>query len=261
MNATNQRDAARARLEQQMAERKSAARRKRRVLTGVAAGAAVVVVGGATAWVIHIATRPVPAECDYQALPAEAVTPTVKDVGKPPAEVPKSGMKTMTLSTNFGDVDIVMDRALAPCTVASFTHLASKNFFNDTKCHRMFPGMLQCGDPSAKGPGYRQTDGTGGPNYVFGTENLPLNKRPAYPAGTVAMARTQDPVSNGSQFFIITQDNENLSPDYTVFGTMSAAGQEIIKKATATGHDGAFEPTPGGGHPKKDIILKSVAVR
>jgi peptidyl-prolyl cis-trans isomerase B (cyclophilin B) len=122
----------------------------------------------------------------------------------------------------------------------------------------MFPGMLQCGDPSAKGKGYRESDGTGGPSYRYANEYLPANERPAYPAGVVALANS-GPDSNGSQFFFIYQDVE-LQPDYTIVGKVDAAGLEVIKKATAKGHDGAFDPQPGGGHPKNDIDIKTLTV-
>src|SRR3712207_5618939 len=163
----------------------------------------------------------------------------------------------MTVDTSFGAVKVTMDLAKVPCTAASFTHLAAQNFFDGSKCHRMLPALLQCGDPSARGKGYRESDGTGGPAYRFANENLPVNQRPAYPAGVVAMANS-GPDTNGSQFFIVFEDIE-LPPDYTVLGTVTT-GLDVVKKATAAGHDGAFEPQPGGGHPKSEIVIKDLTV-
>jgi peptidyl-prolyl cis-trans isomerase B (cyclophilin B) len=121
----------------------------------------------------------------------------------------------------------------------------------------MFPGMLQCGDPTAKGKGYRKTDGTGGPSYRYANENLPTNELPPYPAGVVALANSGAD-TNGSQFFFIYQDVQ-LQPDYTVLGKVTN-GLDNIKKATAAGDDGAFDPQPGGGHPKSDVEIKTVTV-
>jgi peptidyl-prolyl cis-trans isomerase B (cyclophilin B) len=118
--------------------------------------------------------------------------------------------------------------------------------------------MLQCGDPNAKGKGYRESDGTGGPTYSFADENLPTNERPAYPAGVMAMANS-GPNTNGSQFFFIYQDVQ-LQPAYTVVGKIAPEGLKVLAEATKAGHDGAFDPQPGGGHPKSEVIIKDVKV-
>jgi len=268
VNATNPprgRDAARARLEKDMAERKATAMKRRKMWTGIGAGTTAVVVIGGSVWIYKVATYKPPvkttATCAWQDVPAKPGQPSsTKDVGKPPTEVPKVGTRTMTVRTNFGDIPIALDLSKAPCTDASMSFLASKAFWDGTKCHRMFPGMLQCGDPLAKGKGYRPTDGRGGPSYVYGPENLPVNLSPAYPAGTVAMANNgQDPISNGSQFFFI-YDTVNLASNYTVFGKVDSAGLSVLKKATAAGDDKAFEPQPGGGHPKKDVNIQTITV-
>ena len=92
----------------------------------------------------------------------------------------------------------------APCTVGSFAHLAANGFFDATSCHRLTTSetlkVLQCGDPTGSG--------SGGPGYQFGVENT---EGATYPAGTVAMARGDDPGSNGSQFFIVYGDS-NCQP-------------------------------------------------
>ena len=263
-----QRAAARARLEKEMAERKAAARKRRQMQAGFGAGAALLLVAAGTVWLVSALgdddkdtaaqNTAEPAPCVWTEIPADQRTATTKDVGLPPTtEPPRSGNQVMTVSTSFGDIEVTMNLAAAPCTAASFSHLASKDFFDGTKCHRMFPGMLQCGDPSAKGAGYRDSDGTGGPTYRFGDENLPVNQRPAYPEGVVAMANS-GPDTNGSQFFFIYQDVE-LQPAYTIIGKVTK-GLDVLKKATEPGHDGAFDPQPGGGHPKNEILINDLTV-
>lgn len=264
-----QRAAARARLEKEMAQRAAAARKRRQLQAGIGAGLALLVIVAGTVWLISSLGKDKPAttsaqpsagptSCVWSEVPKDQWTATTKDVGLPPTTTPPtSGTQVMTVDTSFGPVEVTIDLAKAPCSAASFSHLASKKFWDGTKCHRMFPGMLQCGDPSAKGKGYRQTDGTGGPSYRFANENLPVNQRPAYPAGVVALANS-GPDTNGSQFFFIYQDTE-LSPDYTILGKVTK-GLDNIKNATAAGHDGAFDPQPGGGHPKSDIEIKTLTM-
>ncbi|SDZ32982.1 peptidyl-prolyl cis-trans isomerase B (cyclophilin B) [Micromonospora pattaloongensis] len=266
-----QRAAARARLEKEMAERAAAARKRRQLQATVGAGLALLLVVAGTVWLVTKlgdddtpppAAAPsasaAPTGCVWTETPADQRSPTTKDVGLPTTTTPPtSGTQVMNLDTNFGKIAVTMDLSKSPCSAAAFSHLASKKFWDGTKCHRMFPGMLQCGDPSAKGKGYRETDGTGGPTFRYANENLPINQRPAYPAGVVALANS-GPDTNGSQFFFIYEDVE-LSPDYTVLGKVTS-GLENIKKATAKGHDGAFDPQPGGGHPKNDITIKTLTV-
>ena len=148
-----------------------------------------------------------------------------------------------------------------PCTAASFNHLASKKFFDNTKCHRLVTEglkVLQCGDPSATGKGWRETDGTGGPTYRFAEENLPTDKRPPYPEGVIAMAKTAAPNSTGSQFFIVYGDSQ-LEPSYTVLGTITG-GMDIVKQVGAAGSDNAFAAQAGGGHPKKEVVITSLTM-
>jgi peptidyl-prolyl cis-trans isomerase B (cyclophilin B) len=255
-----------------MAERKAAARKRRQLQAAVGAGAAILLVVAGTVWLVMAlgdddenTASPDPsgsaaaATCTFTEVPKDQQSKTTKDVGLPPAGEPRTGTEVMKLATNFGDIEITMDLAKSPCTSASFRHLASKNFFDGIKCHRILPGLLQCGDPSAKGKGYRESDGTGGPSYRFADENLPTDQRPAYPAGVVAMANSgPNTATNGSQFFLVYQDVE-LQPAYGVVGKITK-GMDVLTSATKAGHDGAFEPQPGGGHPKKDVIIEDLTV-
>ncbi|HYN94411.1 MAG TPA: peptidylprolyl isomerase [Pilimelia sp.] len=267
-----QRAAARARLEKEMAERKSAARKRRQTQAAIGAGAALLVVVAGTIWLVtqlggdddtntagaDPSANPAAAACKWIEVPKDQRSPTTKDVGLPPTKpAAPAGTQVMKVGTSFGDIEVTVDLGKAPCTATALSHLASKNFWDGTKCHRMFPGMLQCGDPSAKGKGYRQSDGTGGPTFRYASENLPKNELPAYPEGVVAMANSgANTDSNGSQFFFIYQDVQ-LQPDYTVLGKVSK-GLDVLKKATAAGHDGAFDSGPGGGHPKSEVLIKDV---
>jgi peptidyl-prolyl cis-trans isomerase B (cyclophilin B) len=209
-------------------------------------------VGGTTA---EAAGPQPPGPCDWTEAPETATV----DVGVPPAGEPREGTQRMTVATNLGDIVVEIDVAAAPCTAASFAHLADNQVYDGSKCHRMFPGILQCGDPTARGDGYRDTDGQGGPSYRFADENLPVGQTPAYPAGTVAMANS-GPDTNGSQFFFVYRDLDLDGPNYGVIGRV-VTGMEVLQEVDAIGHDGAFEPSlGGGGHPNEDVVIETLRI-
>jgi peptidyl-prolyl cis-trans isomerase B (cyclophilin B) len=233
-------------------------------LGGGASGAA-----GGCAWIgpdLH------PAEAGGQggeyAGPAEALavrhpTPELMvDVGFPPVDVPRVGTQLMTIDTNLGTVTVELDLSATACTAASFAHLAGAEFFDGTYCHRMFPGVLQCGDPNARDPGYREQEGIGGggPSYEVPDEFLPTTRDPAYyPAGVVAMANSGEPDTNGSQFFFVYRDLDLDGPHYSLVGRV-VAGLEVFERVDEIGHDGTFERDIGGGRPNQDIIIETLRV-
>ncbi|MEV4628649.1 peptidylprolyl isomerase [Micromonospora sp. NPDC049523] len=267
-----QRAAARARLEREMAQRAVAARKRRQLQTIVAAGAGLLLVIAGTVWLVASLgdddkttdAAPIGAgstQCTWTDIPADQRTPTTKDVGLPPVAAPNTGSQTMTIDTGLGPITAKLDLTKVPCTAASFTHLAEKKFFDNTKCHRLVTEglqVLQCGDPSATGAGWRDSDGTGGPSYRMAEENLPTEQRPPYPAGVIAMANSGQPGSSGSQFFIVYGDSQ-LDATYTVLGTVTS-GMDLVKEVGAAGDDGAFAQQAGGGHPKKEVLIKSLTM-
>lgn len=187
-----------------------------------------------------------------------------KYVGMPPAK-PNLKLKTMTITTNHGDVVIDLATAQAPCAVNSFAFLAGKNFFDNTKCHRLATpensglGLLQCGDPQAKADGKNPTDGQGSSGYVFNDENL--GGLP-YTKGTVALAQASEAANqNGSQFWIsLSDETAQLQPDYTPFGTVSK-GMDILDKVFTGGWITNPEDITGDGGsnaPKIPVIIKDV---
>ncbi|GAA2704876.1 MULTISPECIES: peptidylprolyl isomerase [Actinoplanes] len=273
-----QRAAARARLEKEMAERAASARGRRRKQAIIGSALAVVVIAGAAVWIVSalkkddkktssgsatVAAGSV--ACTWTPVDtatAEASGGKVKDVGTPPATVPNTGTSLLTFDTNLGAIEATIDLTKAPCTGASFKYLASKNFLDNTKCHRLVNEdsfkVLQCGDPFATGKGYRDTDGTGGPSYTMAEENLPTDTTNPYPAGSIAMANTGNPGSTGSQFFICSE-NTTLGANYTLLGTITK-GLDLVKSVVKAGDDGAFASQAGGGHPKKELDIKTMKV-
>ncbi|MGV9212628.1 peptidylprolyl isomerase [Micromonospora sp. RB23] len=267
-----QRAAARARLEKEMAERSAKARKRRQTQAIVGAAAALVLVVAGTVWLAttlggdddkdkNAASAPGASECVYNAIPADQRSPQTKDVGVPSNQQSANGVQTMTIDTNLGPITANVDRSKVPCTAGAFSLLAEKKFFDNTKCHRLVTEgikVLQCGDPSATGKGWRDTDGTGGPSFRLPEENLPTDKRPPYPEGVIAMANSGQPGSTGSQFFIVYGDSP-LDPAYTVLGTVTG-GMDIVKDVAKAGDDGAFAQQAGGGHPKKEVVIKTLTM-
>jgi peptidyl-prolyl cis-trans isomerase B (cyclophilin B) len=271
----NRRAAARARLERDRALRAEVARRRRRTRTIIAASAAAVVLVGAVVWVAvansgddkkkgkaspkaNPSASASSSGCNYRPLvdPSASGSPEptpsgVREVGKPAADVPRSGKQIMAVTTNQGLIKVEMDLSKVPCTAASFTHLAGTKFYDNTKCHRIVPsiGALQCGDPAGTG--------AGGPTYRFADENLPVNRRPAYAAGSVAMANTGQPESNGSQFFFVFKDSD-LQPQYTLIGKV-IEGMDVLKKIADAGI-AAGAQSPNEGPPKLETVIQSLTV-
>jgi peptidyl-prolyl cis-trans isomerase B (cyclophilin B) len=190
--------------------------------------------------------EPTPASSDAPAAGECAYTPTAGEEPARDVEIPtydEAAAKepyTATLATSQGDIVIEMATAEAPCTTNSFRHLAEAKYFDDTTCHRLTTAadgiyVLQCGDPTATG--------SGGPGYGFGIENAPVDGQ--FPAGTVAMARSNDPNSNGSQFFIVYQDTQLPveGGGYSIFGRVTE-GLDLVKKVAEAGVDEAEAPKP-----------------
>ncbi len=123
------------------------------------------------------------------------------------------------LKTKFGDMEIVLFPELAPKHVESFLKLSKSGFYNGTIFHRIIPGfMIQGGDPLTKDPANRSRFGTGGPGYTLPAEF----SRVPHEKGILSAARTADPNSAGSQFFVMVDKAPHLDGQYTVFG-------EVIK--------------------------------
>lgn len=168
----------------------------------------------------------------------------------PPQTAAKSLPKTLTLKTNCGDVVIALDPK-APFTVTQITALAKAGYYNKTLCHREAVkgfSMLQCGDPTALG--------NGGPGFTFTDENLPTSGPVYYPAGTVAMANTGQPASNGSQFFLVFADSPNLGPSYSVWGKITK-GLDILNYIASKG----VKDPSGIGAPKIKVAIESTIVK
>ncbi|MEU4826121.1 peptidylprolyl isomerase [Actinomadura citrea] len=229
---------------QQQRQAQEAARARRLKIITAAAVVAVIVVGGAAFMVLTKDDESTAAgpKCTYKAAQQDGAP---KGIGTPAGKPAYTDIVQTTMKTNQGDVEVQLYGGKAPCTVNSFTYLAQKNFFDKTSCHRLTSGglnVLQCGDPTAKG--------TGGPGYQFANENT---EGAMYTEGTLAMAHSSLPDSNGSQFFMVYKDSQ-LPPDYTVFGKITK-GLDVLKKIADAGSD-----PKGDGKPKKKVEIQDVTI-
>lgn len=142
------------------------------------------------------------------------------------------------IKTKFGEIEIVLFPDIAPKHVASFIALAKCGFYNGTIFHRVIPRfMIQGGDPLTKDPAMRHRYGTGGPGYTLPAEFSNIR----HTRGIVSAARTADPNSAGSQFFIMVDQAPHLDGQYTVFGEV-VRGMEVVDRIVNQPRDARDSP-------------------
>ena len=125
-----------------------------------------------------------------------------------------SAQEIAVIETKFGKIEMEFFEDKAPGHVKNFKDLAKKGFYDGTIFHRVIPGfMIQGGDPNTKSDD-RATHGMGGPGHSIQAE---FNDTP-HKRGILSMARSQDPNSAGSQFFIVVKKSSFLDGKYTAFG-------------------------------------------
>lgn len=152
---------------------------------------------------------------------------------------PVAGTPRAIIHTNYGDMTVEFWPDVAPRTVENFLKLSRENFYNGTAFHRIIKGfMIQGGCPNSK-IGARGAPGTGGPGYQVKAE---FNNR-KHEKGVLSMARSSDPDSAGSQFFVCHGDADFLNNKYTAFGKL-VAGEETLNKIAGIACVGQERSTP-----------------
>jgi len=261
---------AREKLDRQLARRAGRQRRRRQIQAGLGAALALALIVGGVSWLggAFDGDEPVdPTASDVCAWTPQNATsnPDLKDVGEPPTSgVPTEGTRPMTITTDQGAPIVVsLDLANAPCSSASLSFLASKQFFDNTTCHEITAeGAIHCGDPKGTGQG--------GPTYTVYNENTPLvptpsasasapatPQAPLYPKGTVAMFGNP-PGANGSQFLIFFKDfTPKAEPQYPIVGTVTGGLDTVAKigKIATVANSAGDKVTP-----KNKITVQSITV-
>lgn len=141
-----------------------------------------------------------------------------------PAALPAGETRTVTLATTKGIIVIKVEADLSPIAAGNFVALAACGYYDGVVFHRVVPDfVIQGGDPTGTG--------TGGPGYTIKDEPVTAD----YGRGVVAMARTSQPDSVGSQFFIVTDDAARAAlasyNTYQIIGTVTA-GMDIADAIT-----------------------------
>jgi len=165
-------------------------------------------------------------------------------------------VNTVLISTNWGDMLLGMYDVGAPITVGNFLNLTRSGFYNGIKFHRIIDDfVIQTGDPNTKNNN-PYDDGMGGSG-----KTIPLEVDPAitHIDGAVGMARSSDPNSASSQFYICDGPQHGLDGNYAVFGVV-IDGLDTVRKIAQAPTYGNKRPMLKD-HPIDDIIMNSVTVR
>jgi peptidyl-prolyl cis-trans isomerase B (cyclophilin B) len=153
------------------------------------------------------------------------------------------------ITTTEGTMVVEFWTDAAPNTIANFKKLANSGFYDGTAFHRVIKGfMIQGGDPLTKDPSKEDAWGTGGPGYQIKAE---FNEH-SHVRGVISMARSNDPDSAGSQFFICHGDPTFLDHQYTTFGKL-IKGDDVLEKIGTT-------PTHPQDRPDKRMGIISIKI-
>lgn len=148
-----------------------------------------------------------------------------------------AGDEVAVIETGKGTIRVKLDSDGAPIHVANFCELATMGFYDGLKFHRYVPGfVIQGGCPNTRDMACEQVaagqagpdgqPGTGGPGWCI-QEEFSTNPRNSHEDGALAMARSMDPNSAGSQFYFCLGPQHNLDSGYTVFGA-TVEGKDVI---------------------------------
>ncbi len=161
-------------------------------------------------------------------------------------------MTSATIATEIGDIEIELFTESAPKASQNFIDLASKGFYDDVIFHRCIPGFVIQGGDGEHGRKSRLNAGrvgTGGPGYKFADEPVVGD----YVRGALAMANA-GPNTNGSQFFICTDDlSGRLPKNYTIFGRVSR-GMDVVDRIVSA-------PRDARDLPNEPVAMTSVTIR
>lgn len=210
----------------------------------------LVVLAYAAGWIGRPAATPSPvptASLAPRPSFANLASPAATPLASPPA-APAGDGTTARIHTDLGDIVIEIYTDSAPVAATNFINLAGAGYYNGVGFHRLVPDfMIQGGDPLGTG--------SGGPGYTIQDEPVVGT----YTRGIVAMARTSDPDSQGSQFFIIVKDSPFLvGRGYTIFGTVTQ-GMEVVDQIVTmpTAND---DQSGRGGTALDPVIMRQVTI-
>ena len=165
-----------------------------------------------------------------------------------------SSNEVAVIKTSEGDMVVQFWTDAAPATIENFKKLARQGFYDGTIFHRIVKQfMIQGGDPNSKDPAKENSYGQGGPGYNLKAE---FNDH-SHDAGVISMARSSDPDSAGSQFFICLAPVHRLDHQYTTFGKL-IKGQDVLEKIgdIPVTRNSMGEPSK----PSKRVVIESIKI-
>lgn len=169
--------------------------------------------------------------------------------GKTLPDKPMNNNEVALIKTSEGEMVLEFWPDVAPGHVENFKKLAKQGFYDGTAFHRVIKGfMIQGGDPLTKDESKQDRWGTGDPGYKIKAE---FNKKP-HERGVLSAARSNDPNSAGSQFFICHDNARFLDGQYTAFGKL-IKGDDVLEKINMT-------KTGPNDRPAKRINVESVKI-
>jgi len=180
----------------------------------------------------------VEAEVEKPVKPAAPIK--TKEAGK--------GEEVAVIQTSMGKMVLDFFPDIAPLHVENFKTLAKQGFYDGCKFHRVIPGfMIQGGDPNSKDDD-RSNDGTGGSGRNVPAE---FSDKP-HTRGIVSMARSRDPNSASSQFFIVVADAPHLNGKYSAFGEV-IEGMDVVDKIVSV-------PRDRRDNPREPVVMEKVTI-
>ena len=184
-------------------------------------------------------------------LAAALVVASVKAEEKKPMN---STNEVAVIKTSEGEMVAEFWPDVAPNTVENFKKLARAGFYDGTAFHRIVKGfMIQGGDPLTKDPAKESRYGTGDPGYKIKAE---FNDR-SHERGVLSMARSSDPDSAGSQFFICLANVSRLDHQYTTFGKI-IKGDDVLEKIGST--EVTMSNSGERSKPTKRVTVESIKI-
>ena len=178
-------------------------------------------------------------------------TLTACNENKEPSIDLKDKVNVVMNVSNYGEVTIELDPSIAPITVENFVNLVNDGFYDGLTFHRVITGfMVQGGDPSANGTGGSGVNIKG----EFNSNGIQNNL--SHTRGVISMARSNDPNSASSQFFIMHQDSPHLDGNYAAFGKVTN-GIEIIDEIC---NDSIVEDGNGTVAKENQIKIESIKI-
>ena len=165
-----------------------------------------------------------------------------------------SSNEVAVIKTSEGEMVVQFWTDAAPQTIENFKKLARQGFYDGTIFHRIVKEfMIQGGDPNSKDPAKENSYGMGGPGYKINAE---FNDH-SHDRGVLSMARSADPDSAGSQFFICLAPVHRLDHQYTTFGKL-IKGDDVLEKIGNTPVERNAQGEPS--KPTKRVVIESIKI-